>query len=124
MMRSLGSVPIAENWSAYLATCSALFFAIDISMLVEISNHCNSTRPAVVPETYVPGHGDLQTKADIQKRLKDAEERVAKNKQLIAQGKSLEDVVHLFTTFRIVSLLTPVHSWASRWEIGLGIWLG
>jgi len=47
-------------------------------------------------ETYVPGHGDLQTKADIQKRLKDAEERVAKVKQLVAQGKSLEDVRKAF----------------------------
>jgi len=47
-------------------------------------------------ETYVPGHGDLQTKADIQKRLKDAEERVAKIKQMVAQGKSLQDVRKAF----------------------------
>src|ERR1700730_10981766 len=72
MIRSRGSVPIAENWSAYLATCSVLLLGIVISILVEISNHCNRTRPAAVPETYVPGHGDLQTKADIRKRLKDA----------------------------------------------------
>ena len=47
-------------------------------------------------DTYVPGHGELQTKADIQKRLKDAEERVAKIKQMVAQGKSLEDVRKAF----------------------------
>ena len=42
--------------------------------------------------TFVPGHGDVQTKADLQKRLTDS---VARRKQIMAlaaQGKSLEEV--------------------------------
>jgi cyclase len=41
---------------------------------------------------FVPGHGDVQTKADIQKRLADAEAKRAKIKGLVAQGKSLDEV--------------------------------
>lgn len=42
--------------------------------------------------TYVPGHGDLQTKAAVQKRLADAQARVAEVKTLFAQGKTLAEV--------------------------------
>ena len=47
---------------------------------------------ALNADTYVSGHGDLQTKEDIQKRLARVEERYAKIKELIAQGKSLDEV--------------------------------
>lgn len=47
---------------------------------------------ALNADTYVPGHGDLQTKADIQNRLKKTEEQYAKIKQMVAQGKSLADI--------------------------------
>jgi cyclase len=41
---------------------------------------------------YVPGHGDVQMKPAIQKRLADAEAKRAKIKDLVAQGKSLEEI--------------------------------
>ena len=40
----------------------------------------------------MPGHGNVQTKADIQKRLTDAEAKRAKIKELVAQGKSLDEI--------------------------------
>jgi len=43
-------------------------------------------------DQFVPGHGDLQTKAAIQKRLADAEAKRAKIKELVAQGKSLDEI--------------------------------
>jgi len=47
---------------------------------------------ALNADQFVPGHGNVQTKADIQKRLTDAEAKRAKIKDLVAQGKSLEDI--------------------------------
>jgi cyclase len=47
---------------------------------------------ALDADTYVSGHGDLQTKDDIQKRLDRVQERYNKIKELVAQGKSLEEV--------------------------------
>jgi glyoxylase-like metal-dependent hydrolase (beta-lactamase superfamily II) len=41
---------------------------------------------------FVPGHGDVQTKAAIQKGLADAEAKYAKIKDLVAQGKSLDEI--------------------------------
>ena len=41
---------------------------------------------------FVPGHGDVQTKAAIQKRLADAEAKRAKIGDLVAQGKSLDEI--------------------------------
>jgi len=41
---------------------------------------------------YVPGHGDVQMKPAIQKRLMDAEAKRAKIKDLVAQGKSLDEI--------------------------------
>jgi len=43
-------------------------------------------------DTYVPGHGDLQTKADIQQRLAKVQARREEIKKLVAQGKSLDQV--------------------------------
>ena len=43
-------------------------------------------------DTIVPGHGDLQTKADLEKRLASVQDRRAKIQQLVAQGKSLDEV--------------------------------
>lgn len=43
-------------------------------------------------DTYVTGHGRLQTKADLQKDLADAEARKAKIKKMVAEGKSLQDI--------------------------------
>src|SRR5581483_4298966 len=42
--------------------------------------------------TFVPGHGDVQTKADLQKRIADVSARRDQIKALVAQGKSLDDV--------------------------------
>ena len=43
-------------------------------------------------DQFVPGHGDVQTKAAIEKRLSDAEAKRAKIKDLVAQGKSLDEI--------------------------------
>jgi cyclase len=43
-------------------------------------------------DQFVPGHGDIQAKAAIQKRVADAEAKRAKIKDLIAQGKSLDEI--------------------------------
>jgi cyclase len=43
-------------------------------------------------DRFVPGHGDVQTKAAIQKKLADAEAKRAKIKDLVAQGKSLDEI--------------------------------
>ena len=43
-------------------------------------------------DQFVPGHGPVQTKADIQGRLTRAEEKRAKIKELVAQGKSLDEI--------------------------------
>jgi glyoxylase-like metal-dependent hydrolase (beta-lactamase superfamily II) len=43
-------------------------------------------------DVFIPGHGDPMTKADVQKKLSDAEAKLAKIKDLIAQGKSLEEI--------------------------------
>lgn len=47
---------------------------------------------ALDADTFVPGHGDLQTRAQMEKRLHDAEARRAKVKELVAQGKSLDQI--------------------------------
>jgi glyoxylase-like metal-dependent hydrolase (beta-lactamase superfamily II) len=41
---------------------------------------------------FVPGHGDVQTKATIQKGLADAKAKRAKIAALVAQGKSLDEI--------------------------------
>jgi glyoxylase-like metal-dependent hydrolase (beta-lactamase superfamily II) len=41
-------------------------------------------------DAYVPGHGDLQTKAEVEQRLKNVESRRDAIMKLMAQGKSLE----------------------------------
>jgi glyoxylase-like metal-dependent hydrolase (beta-lactamase superfamily II) len=43
-------------------------------------------------EQFVPGHGDVQTKAAIEKRLSDTEAKRAKIKDLVAQGKTLDEI--------------------------------
>jgi cyclase len=43
-------------------------------------------------DTYVPGHGDLQTKSDVQQRLAKVAARRQEIKKLVAQGKSLDEV--------------------------------
>ena len=47
---------------------------------------------ALNADTFIPGHGNIQTRADIQKRIADAEARRAQIKELVAQGKSLDEV--------------------------------
>ena len=47
---------------------------------------------ALDADQFVPGHGDVQTKAAIEKRLSDTEAKRAKIKELVAQGKSLEEI--------------------------------
>ena len=43
-------------------------------------------------DEFVPGHGDVQTKSAVQKRLTDATAKRAKIKELVAQGKSLDEI--------------------------------
>ena len=43
-------------------------------------------------DTFISGHGSIQTKADIQKRIADAEARRAQVKEMVAQGKSLDEI--------------------------------
>ena len=43
-------------------------------------------------DQFVPGHGDIQTKAAVQQRLANAEAKRAKIKDLVAQGKSLDEI--------------------------------
>src|SRR5215469_8908077 len=47
---------------------------------------------ALNADQFVPGHGDLQTKAAIQRRLSDTEAKREKIKELVAQGKSLNEI--------------------------------
>ena len=47
---------------------------------------------AIDADQFVPGHGNVQSKADIQARLSSAEQKRAKIKELVAQGKSLEEI--------------------------------
>lgn len=47
---------------------------------------------ALNADTFVPGHGSIQTKADIEKRIADAETRRDQIKKLVAQGKSLDEI--------------------------------
>jgi glyoxylase-like metal-dependent hydrolase (beta-lactamase superfamily II) len=43
-------------------------------------------------DTFIPGHGSIQTKADIQKRLSDAVARRDKVIALMKEGKSLDEI--------------------------------
>ena len=43
-------------------------------------------------DQFVPGHGTVQSKSDIQARLTKAEEKRAKIKELVAQGKTLAEI--------------------------------
>ncbi len=43
-------------------------------------------------ETFVPGHGGIQSRADLQKRQADETARRNQIKDLVAQGKSLDEV--------------------------------
>jgi glyoxylase-like metal-dependent hydrolase (beta-lactamase superfamily II) len=47
---------------------------------------------ALNADTFIPGHGSIQTKADIEKRIADAEARRNQVKEMIAQGKSLDEI--------------------------------
>jgi glyoxylase-like metal-dependent hydrolase (beta-lactamase superfamily II) len=47
---------------------------------------------ALNSDQFVPGHGMIQSKSDIQTRLTNTEAKRAKIKELVAQGKSLEEV--------------------------------
>jgi glyoxylase-like metal-dependent hydrolase (beta-lactamase superfamily II) len=47
---------------------------------------------ALNADKFVEGHGDVLTKEQVEKRLADAEAKRAKIKDLVAQGKSLEEI--------------------------------
>jgi cyclase len=47
---------------------------------------------ALNADTYVPGHGGPQTKAELEKRLADTSARREKIKELVMQGKSLDEI--------------------------------
>lgn len=41
---------------------------------------------------YIPGHGDVQTKADVERRLADVSAKRAKIQAMAAEGKSLDEI--------------------------------
>jgi cyclase len=43
-------------------------------------------------DTYIPGHGDLLTKADVQRKLTATTERRAKIAAMVKEGKSLDEI--------------------------------
>jgi hypothetical protein len=43
-------------------------------------------------DQFIPGHGPIQTKADVEQRLNKVEAKRAKIKELVAQGKSLDEI--------------------------------
>lgn len=47
---------------------------------------------ALNADIYVPGHGDLQTRADVQQRLARVEARREQVKKMAAEGKSVEQI--------------------------------
>jgi glyoxylase-like metal-dependent hydrolase (beta-lactamase superfamily II) len=47
---------------------------------------------ALDADTFIPGHGNIQSKADIEKRIADAEARRNQVKEMVAQGKSLDEI--------------------------------
>ena len=47
---------------------------------------------ALKAEQFVPGHGNIMSKDDIQQRLARVETKRAKVKELVAQGKSLAEI--------------------------------
>ena len=47
-------------------------------------------------DTYVPGHGDLQTKADVETRLATVEARREQIKVLVSEGRSLSEIKQEF----------------------------
>jgi cyclase len=47
-------------------------------------------------DKYIPGHGDVATKSDIEGEMKSLQEKQAKIKSLIQQGKSLDEVKEAF----------------------------
>jgi cyclase len=47
---------------------------------------------ALNADTYVTGHGDIMTKADVQKKLDFVQDKYNKIKTMAAQGKSLDDI--------------------------------
>jgi cyclase len=47
---------------------------------------------ALDADTFIPGHGGPETKADVQQYLEHAEAKRAKIKELVAQGKSLDEI--------------------------------
>lgn len=47
---------------------------------------------ALQATTFIPGHGNLQTRTEIQQRLTKGETERAKIKQLVEQGKSLDQI--------------------------------
>jgi cyclase len=47
---------------------------------------------ALDADTFVPGHGGPETKAEVQQYLEHAEAKRAKIKDLVAQGKSLDEI--------------------------------
>ncbi len=47
---------------------------------------------ALDADTYVPGHGDPQTKAQVKERLANAESKRSKIAAMVKEGKSLDDI--------------------------------
>jgi cyclase len=43
-------------------------------------------------DTYLTGHGDMMTKADVQKKIDFIQDKYDKIKAMVAQGKSLDDI--------------------------------
>jgi cyclase len=62
---------------------------------------------ALDADTYVPGHGEVQTKADVQQRFDRVQARIDAVKKLIAEGKTLEQVKQVFPDTGLAPGLDP-----------------
>jgi cyclase len=47
---------------------------------------------ALNADTFIPGHGNIQTRGDIEKKIADAVARRNQVKEMVAQGKSLDEI--------------------------------
>jgi cyclase len=63
---------------------------------------------ALNADTYLPGHGEVQTKADVQQRFDRVETRFNAVKKLVAQGKTLEQVKQALPDTGLDPSLDPV----------------
>jgi glyoxylase-like metal-dependent hydrolase (beta-lactamase superfamily II) len=74
---------------------------------------------ALNADIYVTGHGDLMTKADVQKKLDSVEGKYDKIKDMVAQGKSLAQVKEALgeTNFKLAGPPRPTFTETAYMEL-------